>query len=51
MVESCQVASSGPHLIGRRTKGLEFFDDDLGFVNLGMFDQSFDFLQDVVLSW
>ena len=51
LVESCQVVLGGPHLIGRRTKGLEFYDNDQGFVNLGVSGQLFDFLQAVVLSW
>ena len=38
-------------LITRRTKGLEFLDDGLGFVHLGLFSQSLEFLQTVVLSW
>ena len=50
-VVSCQVVLGGPHLVGRRTKGLEFYDDDQGFVNLGMSGQLFNFLQAVVLSW
>ena len=37
-------------IIFRRAKRLEFLDDDLGFVHLGLFSQSFKLLQTVVLS-
>ena len=36
-----------------RNGGIEFLDDDLGFVDLqvSVFGQSFELLQTVVLSW
>ena len=38
-------------IIFRRTKRLEFLDDDLGFIDLSVFSQSFELLQTAVLSW
>ena len=38
-------------IIFRRTKRLEFLDDDLCFVDLSVFSQSFELPQTVVLSW
>ena len=46
----CGIMFDLPRLVGRRTEKLEFLDDDLGFVHLGLFGQSFEFLQTVMLS-
>ena len=40
-----RVTSDLRFIIFRRTKRLEFLDNDLGFVHLGLFNQSFKLLQ------